>query len=226
MDLLFSARLSESERAKLSTLIYYPEEKLSAVSYTQYTALIDLLIELLVTVSEKYTREKVRARIARVASEYASVIEELIYDSGVGSRERYYENIPTSIVRLGIAPEFIVALCSSVKTLVIDHLHIVGDVFDRGPRADMILDELAECIPDPHEKNGFVDGLILRDALNRFVHSLPERTQKAFLLRYWSACTVAEVASELSIKENNAAVLLLRTREKLKEFLEKEGFEI
>jgi RNA polymerase sigma-70 factor (ECF subfamily) len=96
----------------------------------------------------------------------------------------------------------------------------------RDGNVDMILDELAECIPDPHEKNGFVDGLILRDALNRFVRSLHERTQKAFLLRYWYACTVAEVASELSIKENNAAVLLLRTREKLKEFLEKEGFEI
>ena len=96
----------------------------------------------------------------------------------------------------------------------------------RGGNVDMILDELAECIPDPSEKNGFVDGLILRDALNRFVHSLPERTQKAFLLRYWYACTVAEVASELSIKESNAAVLLMRTREKLKEFLEKEGFEI
>jgi RNA polymerase sigma-70 factor (ECF subfamily) len=90
----------------------------------------------------------------------------------------------------------------------------------------MILDELSECILDPSEKDGFVDGVILRNALNRFVLSLPERTQKAFLLRYWYACTIAEVASELSIKESHAAVLLLRTREKLKEFLEKEGFEI
>jgi RNA polymerase sigma-70 factor (ECF subfamily) len=94
----------------------------------------------------------------------------------------------------------------------------------RDGNVDMILDELSECILDPSEKDGFVDGVILRDALNRFVLSLPERTQKAFLLRYWYACTIAEVASELSIKESHAAVLLLRTREKLKEFLEKEGF--
>ena len=87
----------------------------------------------------------------------------------------------------------------------------------RDGNVSLILDELAECM---------VDSLVLRDALNRFVRSLPSRTQKAFLLRYWYACTIAEVASELSIKESNAAVLLLRTREKLKEFLVKEGFTV
>ena len=90
----------------------------------------------------------------------------------------------------------------------------------------LILDELAECIPDNERGEAVVDSLLLRDALNRFVRSLPSRTQKAFLLRYWYACTIAEVASELSIKESNAAVLLLRTREKLKEFLVKEGFTV
>ena len=88
----------------------------------------------------------------------------------------------------------------------------------RDGNVSLILDELAECIPD-NEGETMVDSLLLRDALNRFVRSLPSRTQKAFLLRYWYACTIAEVASELSIKESNAAVLLLRTREKLKEFL-------
>lgn len=96
----------------------------------------------------------------------------------------------------------------------------------RDGNVSLILDELAECIPDNERGEAAVDSLVLRDALNRFVRSLPSRTQKAFLLRYWYACTIAEVASELSIKESNAAVLLLRTREKLKEFLVKEGFTV
>ena len=95
----------------------------------------------------------------------------------------------------------------------------------REGNVSLILDELAECIPE-NDGETMVDSLVLRDALNRFVRSLPSRTQKAFLLRYWYACTIAEVASELSIKESNAAVLLLRTREKLKEFLVKEGFTV
>ena len=95
----------------------------------------------------------------------------------------------------------------------------------RDGNVSLILDELAECIPE-NDGETMVDSLLLRDALNRFVRSLPSRTQKAFLLRYWYACTIAEVASELSIKESNAAVLLLRTREKLKEFLVKEGFTV
>lgn len=89
-----------------------------------------------------------------------------------------------------------------------------------------VLDELSECIPDSSGGARIVESVVLRDALDRFIHTLPSRTQKAFLLRYWYACTVAEVASELSIKESHALVLLLRTREKLKEFLEKEGFEV
>lgn len=95
----------------------------------------------------------------------------------------------------------------------------------RDGNVSLILNELEECIPE-NDGDTMVDSLVLRDALNRFVRSLPSRTQKAFLLRYWYACTIDEVASELSIKESNAAVLLLRTREKLKEFLVKEGFTV
>ncbi len=147
VDLLFSDRMSVQERAELSTLIYYPEEKLDELAERGgddglYITLINRLIELLLAVSEKYTRSKVRKRIERVAGEYEYIIEELIYDRGEGNRAKYYENIPKSIVRLGTAPEFIAILCSAIKALVIDHLHIVGDIFDRGPRADMILEEL------------------------------------------------------------------------------------
>ena len=90
----------------------------------------------------------------------------------------------------------------------------------------LVLDELAECIPDKESGATMVDSLVLQDALDRFVLSLKKREQKAFLLRYWYACTVAEVASELSIKESHAAVILLRTRKSLKEFLEREGFTV
>ena len=144
VDMLFSDRLSESERAELSTLIYYPEEKLDSGEPTdeEYVTLIGLLVELLRLVSDKYTRSKVRRRVTSVASEYESIIEELIYDSSEGGQARYYENIPKTVARLGAGREFVIALCSSVKALAIDHLHVVGDIFDRGPRADLILDEL------------------------------------------------------------------------------------
>ena len=144
IDLLFSDRMSDGERAVLATLIYYPEERLEGLTLGEgeYVALTERLTELLCLVSDKYTRQKVRDRIGRSAGEYAPVIEELIYDSGTKGGYQHCENIPRSVARLGIAEEFTIALCRSVRALVIDRLHIVGDIFDRGPRADMILDEL------------------------------------------------------------------------------------
>ena len=144
IDALFSERLSESERAELSTLIYYPEEKLDSASPDdeEFVSLIGLLVELLRLVSEKYTRAKVRGRVSTAAAEYDSIIEELIYDSSEGGQARYYENIPKTVARLGAGREFVIALCRAVKALAIDHLHVVGDIFDRGPRADLIVDEL------------------------------------------------------------------------------------
>ena len=147
IDLLFDDRLSEAERRELATLIYYPEEKLGEMAehgaQTEgYISIINRLIELIRAVSVKYTRSKVRKRVCRAAGEYEYIIEELIYDPKEAGRAGYYDNMPKTIARLGVASEFIIALCDSIKALVIDHLHIVGDLFDRGPRADMILEEL------------------------------------------------------------------------------------
>lgn len=89
----------------------------------------------------------------------------------------------------------------------------------------IVLDELGECIPDKGcEEVG--DGFALRDALSRFVASLPVRARRIFVRRYWYAAPVSDIAREYSVKESYVTVSLLRTRRKLKAFLEKEGFAV
>ncbi|MBQ9112740.1 MAG: sigma-70 family RNA polymerase sigma factor [Clostridia bacterium] len=87
----------------------------------------------------------------------------------------------------------------------------------------LILDELAECIPS--NADNFGETLALHEALNKFIRSLPEKTRRIFVRRYWYASTVTELCHAFSMKESNVKMLLLRTRKKLKEFLEKDGFE-
>ncbi len=94
----------------------------------------------------------------------------------------------------------------------------------RSGEVHLILDELAECIPD--SSPNLAESFTLREALNKFVRSLPENTQKVFIRRYWYASPVAEIAREYSMKESSVTVLMLRTRQKLKQFLKKEGFEL
>ncbi len=94
----------------------------------------------------------------------------------------------------------------------------------RSGEVPLILDELAECIPD--RAPDLAESFSLRDALNKFVRSLPEQTQKIFIRRYWYASPVAQIALDFSMKESSVTVLMLRTRKKLKAFLEKEGFEL
>ena len=95
----------------------------------------------------------------------------------------------------------------------------------RGGQVAIVLDELNECIPDRNTED-IGDSIALRDALNRFVGSLPEKTQRVFVRRYWYASPISEIAEDYSLKESYITVLLLRTRNKLKTFLEKEGFYI
>ncbi len=83
----------------------------------------------------------------------------------------------------------------------------------------LVLDELAECIPDGTD---FSHSLELRDALNRFLHTLPLKTRRVFLRRYWYAASVAEIAREFGMTESAVTVLMLRTRQKLNAFLAKE----
>ena len=96
----------------------------------------------------------------------------------------------------------------------------------RGGEAALVLDELSECIPDNNSGMDIGDSVALRDALNAFIWSLPDKTQVVFVRRYWYAASIAEIAQAYSMKESHVSVLLLRARRKLKEFLHKEGFEV
>ena len=157
VDQLFSRTLTLDERAELSTLIYYPKEKLDEIStehkYNDLNDLNDLndwynvtlsrLLEVCRLVSSKYTRSKVRKHLARTAHGYDYIIDELLNnDYDAVNKEQYYANILKSIINEGAAQDVIEAVCSAIKSMVIDHLHIIGDIFDRGPRADIIIDEL------------------------------------------------------------------------------------
>lgn len=149
VDALFSKTVTARERAELATLIYYPIEKLDELRMTVgdlddwYKITLMRLLEICRLVSSKYTRSKVLKHLKKMAHGYDYIINELLnneYD--VINKEKYYENIYNTIISIGSAEEIIVAVCSTIKSLVIDHLHIVGDIFDRGPRADIIMDEL------------------------------------------------------------------------------------
>ena len=88
----------------------------------------------------------------------------------------------------------------------------------------VLLDELAECIPAGNSGETIGESLALREALNGFLEKLPQKTRNIFLRRYYYAASVAEIAGSFAMKESAVAMLLLRTRRKLKEYLEKEGF--
>lgn len=145
---LFKNEMDEGEIAEFSTLIYYPEEKLAVAKSeenelsTWYSDTILRLCEVCRLVGSKYTREVVRSHLNRRAGEYEYIIEELLGEGNDIRKSAYCESIVKTAVRIGASEDVIIALCSAIKSLVIDHLHIVGDIFDRGPRADMILDEL------------------------------------------------------------------------------------
>ncbi len=88
----------------------------------------------------------------------------------------------------------------------------------------LVLDELAECVSDSESDiNAEID---LRDALNRFLRSLPRKTRNIFVRRYWYAASVEEICEEFGMKKSSVTVLMMRTRNELKEFLKKEGFEV
>ncbi len=149
VDALFERSLTKKERAELATLIYYPEEKLGAmaregeISDDWYNVTLVRLLEVCRFVSSKYTRSKVRKHLAKTAQGYDYIIDELLNnDYDAVNKGQYYTNILTAILKIDAATDFIIALCSAIKSMVIDHLHIVGDIFDRGPRADLIVDEL------------------------------------------------------------------------------------
>lgn len=149
ITMVYGRTLSNHDRQILATLIYYPEQKLELIK-TQvediddwYRITLYRLIEVCRVMSAKYTRAKVRSFLPQA---FGSTIDELIHantDYGSDKSNYYYETINT-IVELGQSDAFIVDISSLIKTLAIGRLHIIGDIFDRGPRADIILDTLLD----------------------------------------------------------------------------------
>ena len=143
---LFATTVSRTELDQLATLIYYPKEKLEQlqpqIAYLDewYRITLHRLTEVCRLVSAKYSRSKVRAALPK---EYAYIIEELLHTHSDETDKRdYFENIIATIIDIGQAPDFIVSVCEFIKRMAVDHLHLVGDIFDRGPRADIIMDSL------------------------------------------------------------------------------------
>ena len=142
---LYKDILSTHERDMLSTLIYYPDEKLAllkkqgVVDEEWYRLTIYRLVEVCRMCSVKYTRKRVRDAMPR---EMGALIEELLLSDGTPEKEGYYREVMQSILETGQADAMIIALSRVIQALAIDRLHIIGDIFDRGPRADLIMDAL------------------------------------------------------------------------------------
>lgn len=147
VDLIFKDTLSEFDRQELCTLIYYPREKMTLLGETNridgnwYAMTLNHLIMIAKLLSSKYTRSKVRKALPE---DYAYIIDELLHaqEDEDANQIRYHKQILQTIIELEDADEFIIALSQLIKRLAVDHLHIVGDIFDRGGSADKILDLL------------------------------------------------------------------------------------
>ena len=144
---IFGNTISKKERTTLATLIYYPEEKLKLIKEEEedieewYNIKLYRLIEIAKEVGSKYTRSKVRRAIT---NGFGYVIDELL-NSQAGNekdKERYYKAIINTIIRLNQAESFIIAISNLIKRMAIDHLHIIGDIFDRGLRPDLVIKKL------------------------------------------------------------------------------------
>ncbi|MEW9937641.1 fructose-1,6-bisphosphatase [Clostridium butyricum] len=148
IDELYNNSLLDSEKRSLATLVYYPEQKLEIVLKQEdnisdwYRINLYRLIELCRYVSSKYTRSKVRKALPK---DFSYILEELLHeDSDNKNKHGYYDGIINTIIEIERAKEFITALCHLIQRFVIDRLHIIGDIFDRGPRPDIIIDTLID----------------------------------------------------------------------------------
>ena len=143
---IFGSTIRESEKKELCTLIYYPEQKLELIKAQEediddwYRITIHELVKVCREVSSKYTRSKVRKSLP---PEFSYIIEELLHES-TDDRDKaaYVTVIIDTIVSTGRADAFIVAICNVIHRLAIDQLHILGDIYDRGPGAHIMMDTL------------------------------------------------------------------------------------
>ena len=143
---VFGNTMSAADKKSLATLIYYPRAKMDLIRQTEtnmedwYKVHLYRLIEVAKRAASKYTRSKVRKALP---PNFAYVIEELITEKAeVHDKESYYNEIISTIIRIGRAEDFIEAISELIQRLVVDHLHIVGDIFDRGPYPNLIMDTL------------------------------------------------------------------------------------
>ena len=148
IDDVFGNTMSSKDKQTLATLIYYPKEKMDRIKKEEenmedwYKITLYRLIEICKCAASKYTRSKVRKALP---ADFAYVIEELITEKAdISDKESYYNAIVSTIIRIGRAEEFIIALSELIQRLTVDHLHIVGDIFDRGPGPHIIMDKLME----------------------------------------------------------------------------------
>lgn len=145
IDITLGKSVSGAEREALAYLIYYPDKQLKnlrmkgELSDEWRRLTIYRLILVCEAVSAKYTRSRVRKRIPK---DMVYILDELLNVTDDVVKEYYYDEIITTILDTGIADRFIKSLCELIQSLAIDKLHLIGDIFDRGPRADVILDEL------------------------------------------------------------------------------------
>lgn len=146
----FGTTLSKREIKELCTLIYYPEEKLEIMSKTikskvrrdeWYKSMLLRIVKVLAICSSKYTRSKVRKTLPK---EYSYIIEELLHEwiADDVNKQNYVSAIVDTIISTGRADHFITEICFVIQRLVIDTLHIIGDIYDRGPGAHLIMDKL------------------------------------------------------------------------------------
>lgn len=143
---LFGNDIRESEKKELCTLIYYPEEKLELIKASEediddwYHITIHQLVKVCRDVSSKYTRSKVRKSLP---ADFSYIIEELLHERTDDSdKAAYVAVIVDTIITTGRADDFIIALCNVIQRLAIDQLHLLGDIYDRGPGAHIIMDTM------------------------------------------------------------------------------------
>ncbi|MEG1793650.1 MAG: fructose-1,6-bisphosphatase [Rikenellaceae bacterium] len=146
VEFIFEDTLKKKDKENLCTLIYYPEEKLDSVIAEEadiddwYRITLNQLIDVCRMVSSKYTRSKVRKALP---ADFSYIIEELLHESqNMPNKQDYFNGIISTIISIDRAYDFIVALCNLIQRLTIDTLHIVGDIYDRGPGAHKIMDRL------------------------------------------------------------------------------------
>ena len=149
IEMIFADVLNDTEKRALRTLIYYPKEALQRlhdegkISPKWYRETLRHMIEIARVLSSKYTRSKVRKAMPK---EFGYIIDELLHalPDEDGNRLAYHERILDTIVGIQNGDEFIIALAALIKRLAVDHLHIVGDLFDRGADADKIIELLLD----------------------------------------------------------------------------------